>query len=124
MGYSIGIGQHQIRKEVDEDETYIRNEVESEYHDDAPDNGMGDQENYRHPSYTGWYEFMEDAKLNPKMWIDEHPGMVHLSEKHLMQLNSVNAYDLEPINVERLEWLKFWTKWALKNCETPVVVNS
>lgn len=27
-------------------------------------------------------------------------------------------------NLVRLEWLCFWTKWALKNCEIPIFENS
>lgn len=64
MGYTITIGNAALK--FDQDDLYLRIDVEGAEHPDAPAHcrftGNG---NSRSPSYTTWHEFCQDAGIYP-----------------------------------------------------------
>lgn len=71
--------------------------------------------------------------------ICRHPGAEALTEDHLVAFRTARegwlarseeerkegrGEDGEDYVLRRLDWLIFWTDWALKNCEYPTFANS
>lgn len=69
--------------------------------------------------------------------LERHPGVVALTDQHLIEFKRARERYMatpEPRsgegdggvdwNLRRLDWLIWWTEWALKNCEYPTFENS
>ena len=59
--------------------------------------------------------------------LPSHPGHALLTEAHALRFESaLSALKArgDTDHVGRAEWLVFWTRWALKNCKVPVLVNT
>jgi hypothetical protein len=128
MGFSLRIGQRKIDNSDAEGEWVT---AEDACHPDAPDDGCDGRSNRRMPSYTGWADFVGEAKLHdlfpPRCdggLMPDHPGVATLTREHLARFEAVRLNHLDEYNRERLAWLVFWTKWALDNCTDPVFANS
>jgi hypothetical protein len=106
------------------------------------------------PGYTVWYEFTKETSLylvffgNSKqevgnLWTDDegnehdglisnHPKAAPLTEAHYRAFKAAldrhkfkpNEKDGVDYNQRRLEWLTWWTRWALDNCKYPTFYNS
>lgn len=146
MGYTITIGQLEIRKEPEDglDCTCISFGAEGVHHDNAPAFGEPtDHENQRWPSYSSWSDFLRNAGLYDIFFYDSghliggHPGirLVTSDLKTRIDLALKQYQELHPdaeANFDtptggtlcRLTWLQYWISWSLENCETPVIANS
>ena len=147
MGYTITIGQLEIRKEPEDglDCTCISFSAEGVHHENAPAFGEPtDHENQRWPSYTSWSDFLRNAGLYDIFFYDDghliggHPGIrlvtpelkarIDLALKQYQELNPAAkaSFDdgVKGGTLCRLIWLQYWTSWAFENCETPVIANS
>jgi hypothetical protein len=150
MGYSITIGNAVPFHSKDEYELYACWDVESATSDDAPtfiNDQMTGNSNGRHPSYSGWSDFLQKTDLGDLFYKDlmeQHPGCVQIKPEHYERVHSaLESYqkiatkppgfgtwtdDVGEIQYDpylaRLIWLDFWMKWALDNCETPAIRNT
>jgi hypothetical protein len=150
MSYSIKIGNAVPFHSKDEDELYASWVVESATSDDAPtfiNDQMTGNSNGRHPSYSGWSDFLKKTDLGDLFYKDlmeQHPGCVQIKPEHYERvhsaledyqkiatkppgfgdwMNNVDGSQYDPY-LARLIWLDFWMKWALDNCETPAIQNT
>lgn len=96
MGYTLTIGEYAPTFEDDgAGYTYIRHDVESAHHDEAPAFGEPtDGQNTRWPSYTTWADFTKltgleemfssrnDGEYPNRSLLREHPGCFPLSAWH------------------------------------------
>jgi hypothetical protein len=154
MGYTIRIGNATPYHERYEDELIAKWRVEPAKHDAAPAFGEPtDKENQRWPSYTAWAGSMRalglyDLFLSGDGLMAQHPGCKIISREHVEQVlaaverrRATNGgrpagffkYDAETHqeidtgsdpDLARGEWLAYWMKWAIENCETPAIENS
>lgn len=123
MGFNLSIGEliHYI-----DDEGTKRTTVEEVEHSQAPRDGVPtDGTNKRWPSYIGWGDFCDFITVNSSYFIPNHPGYKKIDKdfKNIVD----KAYKLKGKNSDhdpRLEWLKYWTDWAIKNCKNPVLHNT
>ena len=116
MGYTIKIGQAVL--EVCGD-TYIVS-VEDVEHPNAPAFGEPtDYTNARWPSYTAWSRFILEAGL------DLHIGNRVITEELYQTVkHSLDTVDFKnPHNLNRAIWLEYWMRWALDNCDNPIITN-
>ncbi len=62
--------------------------------------------------------------------LSSHPGAVELTEDHYkafvaaQQRYIASGDATDPYDAKRLDWLVWWTRWALDNCEYPTFQNS
>ena len=133
---------------------YIRVTAESVRRDDAPAfDEPTDYTNERWPSYSAWFDFCEQVDLLPAIFsMDDndnctgslrggHPGFFPITkafkaavdeaydnwkERYPNVVASYADYETHPENgaMCRLEWLKYWTDWALENCKMPIFANT
>lgn len=100
--------------------------------------------NVRWPSYGGWKDFAVEVGLDELFFDEEHglmrphPGCAVLREHHESAIalalaayrvrypHAVAGFDGsdEDGALARLEWLWWWVRWALDNCERPAIYNS
>jgi hypothetical protein len=146
MGYTITIGELEIEKCPEDgiDSDCLRFGAKGERHYASPSFGEPtDFTNSRWPSYTAWAETMRTAGLHEAMFyggtlIGGHPG-VRLVTPELRDAVSNALAGLrarfpgrepafddtdEGCAMARLTWMDYWLRWALANCETPVIANS
>ena len=136
MSYTFKIGEYEceILDEGTEDEHEWHTVAEVKL-DEAPEEGFKptDHLNERWPSYSGWSDFAFEAglahlfydKSHPLCLMPEHPGYAKLTPQHLIEINDAfDNVEEDSYNHIRLVWLQFWIKWALENCERPVITNS
>lgn len=124
MGFTLMIGEFHSYKE-DGDNYFMANQV---FLPEAPaDDSPTDRTNQRWPSYSGWDSFTKATGLQKLMdeFIASHPGYVILQPRHKEEIDAVYAkkHTIDPDQLGRLEWLKFWVDWALAHCKCPVFVN-
>jgi len=153
MGYTLTIGEANIESYVEDGlEAYCRITAAGVRMDDAPAFGEPtDYTNERWPSYTSWYEFCKYAKILHAMYymVEDgssgnirggHPGAFPINKEFKEAIDTaynrlkMQAKTLDPdadiFDTElggawaRIQWLKYWTDWALENCEHPVLTNS
>lgn len=132
MGYSISIGHATVDEQPADEydgELIARYRVRGERHDCAPHDGSPtDFTNGRWPSYSGWSDFAESTGLSALFFskerdlMREHPGCFRLRQEHLDEILAVKNVPEEQRG--RYEWLCYWVKWALENCELPAIENS
>lgn len=146
MGYTITIGQLEIRKSPEDglDCECISFGAEGVTSQDAPAFGeLTDYTNSRWPSYSAWSDFLREFGLwdvfyhHPGHLIGDHPG-VRLVTPGLVAVVRKAKEDYTVANPDavagfgegqdsklpRIIWLEYWLEWALENCETPVIANS
>lgn len=147
MGYSITIGELHVDKYPDDgiESDCISFSAKGVHHESAPAFGEPtDFTNSRWPSYSAWSNFLEYAGLYDAFFcngrlIGGHPG-VRLVTKDMLELIQQSKLRMESANPPpvatmenytekngyycRIIWLEYWCKWALENCETPVIANS
>lgn len=148
MGYTITIGELDVRKQPDDglDCCCISFGAGGTSHNTAPAFGEPtDYTNSRLTSYITWSNFMQDTGLYDAFFTERgyliggHPG-VRLVTKDLVDCVSValTSYKNQNAGLEprldegkeaqgwlcRLIWLDYWLKWSLDNCQTPVIANS
>lgn len=160
MSYSIYIGQAELRPAdpEDGDEGRIDVIVESMSLDEAPEfprDILTGKSNGRHPAYSGWANFIDEAGLKDMFrnqdtgLMRDHPGCFPLLPQHLIRVeaaleiwktkarkDAIPGWDpkADPWKGDsadprydgtwaRLEWLRFWIDWALKNCSRPSIYN-
>ncbi len=140
MGYSIDIGEKVTYTE--DGETYY--DAQREEHPNTAPQFVGDEltgcSNNRNPSYTGWHNFTEATGLTDTFAkvFAEHPGVYPITPELLTEFRAANDRfaaahpDVKPgftdgttesANAARLDWLIYWTAWALEHCEEPVIAN-
>lgn len=136
MGFNLGIGEFCV--DVFPEERDARLSVENVASDDAPGFSCESHRNWIYPSYSAWAEFarrtgLDDVFYGPGKLLDMHPGTVELTQEHLDAFQAArDAYctshqdivDGVDYNVRRLDWLVWWTKWALEHCKYPTFANS
>ncbi|WP_372852623.1 hypothetical protein [Pedobacter sp.] len=107
---------------------------------------MTDHTNVRNPFYSTWEIFAEAVGLYNFFFEKEigllnsadgvspftkaHQEVIHAACSAYVEeypfVFSIKAPDSlmeEDFHFERLRWLKFWTDWALTNCDTPIFLN-
>lgn len=122
MGFNITIGE--LERPKVRDGYYSAKKVRLE---NAPADGVPtDYTNQRWPSYTAWGDFCEAIDINERLMINDHPGFMPVN--FILQQAVDKAYakikSLPEEHQPRLEWLKFWVDWAMKNCKVPAIVNT
>jgi hypothetical protein len=142
MGYSIKIGNAipVFHRDMEFEDLSAYWDVEPATSADAPafeNDSMTGMSNGRHPSYTGWSNFLDATGLRElfsELFVT-HPGCVILNQSHYDEIhNALENYkqtatqppgflDGQDYNLARLMWLEFWVRWALENCETPAIRN-
>ena len=103
----------------------------------APLNSTDNHSNEIWPSYSGWANFCRRSGLYNvflKQYdgiLVQHPGAFVLTndqlevfEKARDEYKCSGYSEIDVYDKRRLEWLCFWTKWALENCKVPVFANS
>ena len=147
MGYLITIGELHVGKNPGDgiDCSCIFFSAKAVSHESAPAFvEPTDFTNSRLISYSAWSNFLEYAGLYDAFFfngrlIGGHPG-VRLVTKDLLELIQESKSRMEQSNPPpvaimenytekngyycRIIWLEYWCKWALENCETPVIANS
>lgn len=152
MGYTLTIGELTVHKYPDcgLDEDGISFGAFGIHHDDAPAFGEPtDHTNSRWPSYSAWAGTMRDLGLTEVIFsggtlVGGHPG-VRLVTPELVEVvssalekyrrehpdgvagfNQDENMPTDPVNANlaRMEWFDYWLRWALENCDTPVIANS
>jgi hypothetical protein len=140
MGYGLSIGEATIEWNTD----CVRIGCATERRDNAPAFGEPtDYSNQRWPSYTSWSNAMSALGLMDVMfdernggcsdfefkWNDKwlipllatHPGATPITKEHVAYVEEkLAAYSEESYDGE---WLLYWLRWAVENCENPVFVN-
>jgi hypothetical protein len=154
MGYTIKIGNAipYFEKNEEYGELYAEWRVENVRHPDAPTfpvDEMTGNSNSRHPSYTGWNNFCEEAGVYNVFYENErfrggHPGcsLLKKSDLELVREAKIRREHFSKLSpgfndddddddqekydgvLARLIWLEYWIGWALTNCETPAIENS
>lgn len=125
MGYSFIVGE-KIEDKGDPDCSRVW--AENVYLNNAPADGSPtDHTNERWPSYSGWDDLIKDCERHGDSGvlhelIPEHPGYVQLTLEINLRVQALQCSS--SYNHTRLEWLKFWSDWAVKNCKDPVFANS
>jgi hypothetical protein len=133
MGYNLSIGE--FRVDIDHGERWCRGAVERQEIESAPLNSSENHSNMCHPSYSAWSRFAREVGLEDVFaWkelgslIEDHPGVTPLTREHLARFQAARkrlANTSDPVwDRRRLEWLIWWTRWALENCEYPTFANS
>ena len=61
-------------------------------------------------------------------WLEDHPGVFRIEPYHVVLIrNARNLYvqrrDQDSDTLAFLEWLIFWSNWALTNCKNPAIKN-
>jgi hypothetical protein len=138
MSYSIVIGEKVPNREEGANTKFRVDwlELDSAPTCDAPTG----QSNQRMPAYSAWSDFVKETGLSglffdkKKGLMRAHPGCVGLTSAHLKTLQKAKRVylkgsvrhtgNLTNYNVERLNWLEWWMRWALKNCKHPAIYNS
>lgn len=139
MGYNFKIGEHCLEHVTDEqsydDEECCRVYAIGVALPDAPKSEYNEGSNSWSPSYTGWHNFATETKLldvfpgnrdqNDLSLVVDHPGWAKLDQRHLDRFREAReGLSPDDYNSTRLDWLIFWTDWALKNCKRPIFTNS
>ncbi len=150
MGYNIHIGNAELDPDVDEYDTQYRVTVAAMSHAEAPcapgDTNPG--QNIRWPSYAAWadfarfvglYELLLDRKSDEPALMAEHPGCAVLRKRHVERIelalkhlkdafpDAVASFQSErerDYQLARLEWLAWWSRWAIEHCKLPAIYNS
>jgi len=151
LGYNLYIGNGVVRACMEERRAWVA--VDSAEHPDAPVNSLDETGNYCYPSYTQWTEFSRRHDLYMLFYagsrgvdrpgwfrgasgkdyaglVAQHPGAAVLTEDHYKAFAAARAR-FDPATTpdpdydrKRLDWLVFWTRWALDVCEFPTFYNS
>lgn len=147
MGYNLYIGEMKVDEpDFEEGEfvyTHVGVEKNSGEEIGAPINSTDNHSNEIWPSYTGWSNFCDTVGLMDVFYrqknrtretgiLDNHPGCIVLCQRHVYRFEkALKEYqtvkregETVEYNYRRLEWLVFWSKWALKNCKVPAFANS
>jgi hypothetical protein len=156
VSYSIYIGQgHGKAKMVNGVLDVSKMKVPEIIREDAPDipNDLFTAKgNGRHPGYSQWHGFTEEAGLEDMFYhpvdglLRPHPGTRLLTPSHRDSIkearkrweethpNAIPGFweDYEPTEEEkdycailaRLIWLDYWVSWTVENCEFPCMQNS
>lgn len=127
MGFTFAIGEFKKIHSQDE-ECYVW--PDDVFLPDAPRSHVSAGCNCWPPSYDAWAEFASRNNLSHIFYypshelclIPSHPGYAELTGEHLKLFRGARAVCL-PEHEARLDWLIFWTEWALINCEKPVFAN-
>ena len=122
MGYTIEIGQ----AVVSDINGYYSVDVRPEKHPNAPAFGEPtDRTNARWPSYTAWAQFILEAGLPQDLIGEDHPGNRVITEELYQTVkHSLDTVDFKnPHNLNRAIWLEYWMRWALDNCDNPIITN-
>lgn len=136
MGYNFAIGEwRQVKPAESEPAEYIVWPDETRL-PNAPVSPANDGSNSWNPSYSAWAEFsrrngLYDLFFGPGSLIESHPGWAELKREHLTRFSEAerklallrNRNNEEDYDLERLDWLVFWTRWALENCKRPIFAN-
>jgi len=95
MSYSIYIGAGEPEHDTEDCQLSARWVVESVTHDEAPEfpnDAMTGKSNSRHPSYSGWSDFCDEAGLYDLFFDKEvglmssHPGCEMIQERHVAEV--------------------------------------
>lgn len=139
MGYNLYIGELIIETVVEKG-THVYtwySVVEEVDEKNAPLNSSDLYSNECWPSYISWSDFCQRADLY-SLFLDkgegilyQHPGAYVLTEDVLTEFEEARLRykdcgdpEIDIYDRRRLDWLCYWTKWALENCKVPVFVNS
>ena len=144
MGYNITIGNAKPHHDTEDGILSASWRVEDVKNDAAPAFGEPtDFTNSRWPSYTAWADTCRALGLHDLFFKEyeglmaEHPGCKLLLPEHLVQIEgalnvrkaknggkAAGFEDGQDYDLARGEWLLYWVKWALDNCETPAIENT
>lgn len=150
MGFNLAIGEAKLIFSYED--LYTRFSVEGIDGKDlgAPidPQGYGTHSNENMPGYIAWKEFSvatglvsvfygdrgripywKDSEGNERDGLlNNHPGCIALDEdiyaKFKEAKESYVKKSEDDWNVVRLNWLVWWTRWALDNCKYPAFANS
>ena len=139
MGYTLRIGEAAVESNLEDRSARVVVEVIER--PGAPLNSSDDYRNQISPSYVVWAEFCRLTGLHDlflsEFWggldyglLHRHPGAAALTEAHCLAFWKAREDYLagpgpvEVLVLRRLDWLVWWTRWALDNCRYPTFYNS
>jgi len=132
MGITLKIGEFEAEALYDSRDTQVA--CESVEHYDAPVNSCDDNSNTIMITGTKWNNFVREVGLDD-LFLGEY-GLSErvdtagaLTAKHLERFEQAQEAHVPDLNEDgedyvkrRLDWLVYWTTWALKYCEYPTFV--
>lgn len=151
MGLTLTIGEFEFTPLPKQ--RRVQSGAKSHSSNDAPVNSSGTKLSECWPNSVVWKQFLEDHGLidvffgtkDSNFWKDEDgneryglmiesPGSEALNKAHLKRFIRARQEYLksgqvilvageEDYALRRLDWLIYWTDWALKNCEYPTFAN-
>jgi hypothetical protein len=71
-----------------------------------------------YPSYPAWGNFIRDIGIEV-LECDGGDKCVIITEELLSSIEEAKATD--KFNQARLDWLRWWARWALENCKEPTI---
>ena len=131
MGYNLRIGEAVVNSNLEDRYAIVEVAFMNGKDLGAPldPQGFAEHSNENSPSYIEWSEFAQTVGLYPTFFgqktglIRNHPGCEPLSEQIYDQFKKAQETykkrSEDDWNVVRLNWLVWWTRWALDNCKYP-----
>lgn len=146
MGYNLAIGNAEVVTDPEERACSYQ-VVKIERHPEAPPGSWPDEpgfNNYRHtsvcwPSYTVWHGFAREVGLTVFFYgedgetghLAEHPGCTPLTTEDAETVEAArdawvakHGRRANDWNLRRLDWLAYWIRWAVENCDLPSFYNT
>jgi hypothetical protein len=127
MSYALTIGEAQI--EADPEFGHVGITVDRLVLPDAPMNSSNNRSNTILPAYLVWDNFCTQTGMQDLFYDDDtgllrpHPGVKLLTGDHLAAFKAATIPPDDEWSRKRIEWLIWWTEWALANCKVPVFEN-
>lgn len=149
MGYNLYIGEAEVWECLEERRAGVCVAVKSD--ENAPINSTDDNTNRIFPGYGAFADFCRDFGIHDifyqsedykkcRWWTDPegvghdcllsiHPGAQPLTESHYIafkeaQERHAGSCSDDGYNLKRINWLVWWTRWALDNCKYPTFSNT
>jgi hypothetical protein len=144
MGYNLYIGEADLHTDIES--RWARYGVAVKDGEDlgAPLNSTDNHSNCIYPSYSAWGAFCEEVGLKAVFYaerepwwtgesgnqyeglLSHHPGCAVITEDHYKAfVAATEGYKgTDEYHKKRLDWLVWWTRWALDNCQYPSFSNS
>jgi hypothetical protein len=127
MAYALTIGE--ARMDIDPEFGNVGITVDRVSLSEAPLNSSNDRSNTITPAYLVWENFCTQTGMHELFYDDDegllrpHPGVKLLTSVHLAAFKEATIPPGDEWSRKRVDWLIWWTEWALANCKVPVFEN-
>lgn len=148
MGYNLRIGEFEV--EIDHEERRAWERVTWIHNPESPMNSSDNHSNSIDPGYAQWADFTRSVGLydvfyganDTRNWVHQgefqeailgnHPGLVALTPAMMERFKQAQAeFRMQPVQEtedyiytgRRVDWLTWWSEWALSTCKYPSFGN-